>query len=283
MISACTRCAAFVWMSDVNELGCATAGIGKGRRGGIDAEEDALTRRGGGCVKRAKRLDAGLAVLLAEKYLQRMRYIRRELAPVPVCLSTFFLPPSEFARASHPTMSCSVPHPIASPPRNAALSCYWHANGNLVCNTQAPSDPASPTPMTPLPFTLNASRHPATLHSPGGRTGGCHGCEASTLETFANLRTANPDPHSTHSAMGTSVTAHPGNPLPASSSALTGPCPYAEFQTFGTRNPAPANNAAWYGKQAEPCCSTPCQSCTAAPPSFLSPPRDYTKQNPGRQ
>lgn len=164
-------------------------------------------------------------------------------------------------------MSCNTPHPTNATPRND-VSCFWHANGNLVCNTSHPSSPPPPSSSVPptahtahstAPFVLNAT-NAATYANP-------------TIESF--ITGAAPLTPTTRSEIAPAAIV-PAAPADA---------PYAEFASFGQPNANYKPNAYrqhtdWYNTQNQPCCDVPCKSCQTSEPSFRSPPRTWAKTTP---
>lgn len=149
-------------------------------------------------------------------------------------------------------MSCNTPHPTqVTVPRNANVSCFWHANGNLVCNTTGQTPTPSAAHPTPSPAT-----NPSTLNvSPFAIT--------NTLTNNSTTPTA------------TFTGASPQAPYAEWNNA-------PEFTTFGEPNQNYHPNAyrqhtEWYNTQNQPCCDVPCKSCTSSEPSFRSPPRTYAR------
>ena len=121
-------------------------------------------------------------------------------------------------------------------PRNASTTCFWHATGDLVCDT------ASIHGIHPnTPFRLNQM---TSASASGTRTG-------TTTPTNA------PNTESADVAANASGTR---GPSPASVTSSR----FADFVSFGqaseTYNPtAYREHTKWYSQQALPCCDVPCK------------------------
>lgn len=154
-------------------------------------------------------------------------------------------------------MSCNTPHPSNAIPRNATTSCFWHATGNLVCNTNTPpppqaayntADPFSEIDHLTSPFVLSNATQAVPFAHP-------------TTEAFVDS-----DATPTYSHIVPAV-------------------PYAEFASFGQPNAnytptAYKQHMDWYTTHNQPRCNVPCKSCQTSGPSFRSPPRSVDKERP---